>query len=424
MIIKNAIKTILTRPGMSLVSLANVRPYQDSHGFISCPTSPQNLAKECYLEHKVFGFLPKSSLKIYHYGCPEFAYVGDGVLFEAMERLFDTSLAARSHWVRRSLLKSEILSLEVSELNSKANVVLVGGHGLFMVDTNKNSNSGWQFNISADNLKKLRAPLVVFGVGYNRFYSQPDFIPIFSEHLSLVIEKSLFFGLRNFGSIEKIKEYVPASLHERIKFQPCATTMLLSFNPALHGILHTGQSNKLGVCLAFDRMLNRFGTNPEHIFSEIASALVTIRRFGYEIEILDHASTRTQPAEYAYFRSLGFQVRNLSNTPPCLLYRAYSEYAAIIGMRGHSLMIPFGLGIPIFSINTQDKQKWFMESVGLADWTIDINQHFSAEKLVDSFSQITSNLESNRQLIRDKQDQLYSHTVANMSYLKSALATA
>lgn len=409
---------------MSLVSLANVRPYQDSRGFISCPTSVRNLVKEAYLENQVFGGLPKGLLRIYHYGCPEFINVGDGVLFEAFERLFDRSFAARNQWVRRSLLTGEILELEVSELNSKADAVLVGGHGLFMVDTNKNSNSGWQFNISLDNLRKLRAPLIIFGVGYNRFYNQPDFIPVFSEHLSLVIEKSVFFGLRNYGSIERIKDYVPSSLHDRIKFQPCATTMLLSSYPALSSILHAGPSNKIGVCLAFDRMLNRFGPHPERIFSEIASALQMLSGFGYDIEIIDHASSTTQPAEYQYFRSLGFSIRNLSNTPPCLLYQAYSEYLAIIGMRGHSLMIPFGLGIPVFSINTQDKQKWFMESVGLDDWMIDITEQFSAGAIVDAFSRITTDLEGNRRLIRSKQDHLYQHTMSNMSFLKSELTTS
>lgn len=407
---------------MSLVSLASLRAYEDSSGFSSCPTSRENLSKERFFQYKIFGNLSKGSLCVYHYGIPEFSNVGDGTLFDALEKLFDVNFQARSRWVRRSLLKGEILSLEVAEINSKADILVLGGHGLFMVDSNRNHNSGWQFNISIDNLARLSTPLVVFGVGYNKFYGQSDFSPVFSEHLRMVVEKSAFFGLRNYGSIEKIKEYLPAELHDRIKFQPCPTTMLLSTFPDLVEILKPKQSKKIGVCLAFDRMRNRFGSNPTLVFSEIADALKIIEGEGYSIEIIDHAMNNSRSPHYDYFSGLGFEIRNLANTPPCLLYRAYLEYISIIGMRGHSLMIPFGLGIPIFSINTQDKQKWFMESAGLSEWMIDIDDQFAASRLVDCFSKVSDDFAVSSRLVMDKQDEFYRLTLQNMKLIKSLVS--
>jgi polysaccharide pyruvyl transferase WcaK-like protein len=424
MMFTNAVKNLLVRPKMALASLASLRPYQDSLGFISCPTSKDNLSKEKRLQRQVFGLNKLGSICAYHYGIPEFSNVGDGFLYDTLEKLFDVSIQSRSRWVRRSLLKGEILGLEVSEINSKADVLVLGGHGLFMVDSNKNNNSGWQFNISLDNLKRLSAPLVVFGVGYNRFYDQPDFIPVFSEHLQLTLEKSIFFGIRNHGSINKLKEYLPSALHERIRFQPCPTTMLLSFFPALADIMQPKQYNKIGVCLAFDRLSHRLGPNPNLVLKQIADSLKLIESEGYSVEILDHAIPNRQSPYYRLFSDLGFQIRNLSNTPPCLLCRAYSGYSSIIGMRGHSLMIPFGLGIPVCSINTQDKQKWFMESAGLNDWMIDIDNLAGASNLVDKILGIYDNYDSNVEFVMKKQHEFHALTLCNMGLIKSHLPKA
>ena len=43
------------------------------------------------------------------------------------------------------------------------------------------------------------------------------------------------------------------------------------------------------------------------------------------------------------------------------LIEMYMSLDAVIGGRGHSLMIPVGLNIPIVSITSHDKQKFFMQ---------------------------------------------------------------
>ena len=79
----------------------------------------------------------------------------------------------------------------VKYINRTADAVVVGGGGLFLSDTNPNRESGWQWRISLDMLEQLEVPLIVFAVGYNRFYGQPDFEPPFSEHVARTIEKSV-----------------------------------------------------------------------------------------------------------------------------------------------------------------------------------------------------------------------------------------
>ena len=103
----------------------------------------------------------------------------------------------------------------VNYINDNFDAVVVGGGGLFLRDTNPNQRSGWQWNISLDQLRRLQTPLVIYSVGNNRFIDQAEFAPPFEEHVNLTMEKSVFFGLRNTGSVETITRYIAADNRDR-----------------------------------------------------------------------------------------------------------------------------------------------------------------------------------------------------------------
>jgi hypothetical protein len=65
-------------------------------------------------------------------------------------------------------------------------------------------------------LREIQVPLALFAVGYNRFRGQKDFDPIFTDHLRLLAEKCVYIGLRNHGSIEAVKNYLPQDLHQKV----------------------------------------------------------------------------------------------------------------------------------------------------------------------------------------------------------------
>ena len=52
------------------------------------------------------------------------------------------------------------------------------------------------------------------------------------------------------------------------------------------------------------------------------------------------------------------------------LYRVRFSF----GGRGHSLMIPYGLDIPIVSITTHDKQKFFMNDIKYNNCNLEMDQ--------------------------------------------------
>ena len=145
------------------------------------------------------------------------------MLFNETRNLFDLFLD-KSSWSKkhvRHYCDSNMMSI----INKKSDAIVVGG-GLLLKDTASNDNSGWQWNCSLESLEEIDIPLIIFAIGYNRFYKQDEFNPIFKKHIIKTVEKSSFFGLRNFGSIESLKEYLPTELHSKLIMQPCPTTLL------------------------------------------------------------------------------------------------------------------------------------------------------------------------------------------------------
>jgi polysaccharide pyruvyl transferase WcaK-like protein len=73
-------------------------------------------------------------------------------------------------WLSQSI-KPVVDNKLVNRIN-KTKGLVVGGGGLFLKDTNPNQYSGWQWPCSVEMLNKIKVPMVLFAVGYNRFRNQ------------------------------------------------------------------------------------------------------------------------------------------------------------------------------------------------------------------------------------------------------------
>ena len=91
--------------------------------------------------------------------------VGDPLLFYELENQFNTISGKEYAWYHRRIL-SRISKFEIWCWNHFAKGLIVGGHGLLMVDTGRNENSGWQLNVS---LQKLNHTL---SFSYTRHWLQ------------------------------------------------------------------------------------------------------------------------------------------------------------------------------------------------------------------------------------------------------------
>jgi len=301
---------------------------------------------------------------------------GDTLLFIETRKLFDKYFYTKINWTLMNLWDEIKLDL-VSELNNNYGAILIGGGGLFLKDQKgaDSSKSGWQLNCSVEILKKIKIPIIIFGVGYNRFRNQEDFDKVFYESANVLAKKSIFIGLRNNGSIEAFKNYIDKEDFYKLHKQTCPTT-----------ILKSNKSNKsknipkLSFNLAFDRPNYRFEGRKEEILNSISRALYKIVDYGVELDICLHKDIDIEITNYLP-TNLKYRLINLTDLDSVQIVDYYSKIDLAVGLRGHAQLIPFGLNKKILSIISHDKLGFFLKDIGHEDLGVDVRDDNFEQKL-------------------------------------------
>lgn len=352
----------------------------------------------------------KAQLKIAHVGLHYNGNAGDTLLFPAVRWLFQKQLAPTSFTL---LPLHQSVTQETINTINQHDALLIGGGGVLLADTNPNNASGWQWACPIELLEQIEVPIIVFAIGYNRFRGQQEFAPIFQKSVSKLIEKSIFFGLRNRGSIEALKEYLPEELHGRISFQPCPTTVLKRFYPNLPP---REERPILAVNIAFDRHTLRFGKNEDKILWDIAEALLLLQQQGWKIKLFTH--TKEDRDAHYWFRAKGLVAEEVAlwGVPPAVVLEEYSKVSMAVGMRGHAQMIPFGLGCPILSLISHDKLRFFLEDIGHLEWGLDVQTPNLKKCLVEKIEALHESSDLQFALLQ-AQEQLWKTTQENTKSL-------
>lgn len=343
---------------------------------------------------------------------------GDTTLSRCVRECFDF-LYKRTAW-RLFLVKNQVTDRTVSEINSSRSLV-IGGGGLFLPDTNNNEISGWQWAIDKDKLSSIKVPVIVFSVGYNYF---PGQIPseLFIDNLCRLVEKSVFFGLRNYGSVNSVKSLLPDNLKDKVVFQPCTTTLIRKINPNLSP--KKRETKTIAVNMAFDREEIRYGKNKELILNQVAQACRKINMDGYSILYAMHCKDDGKFIKYLDANGVKYKAIDMSLWFPKKTIEFYNNVDMVIGMRGHAQMIPFGVNCEIISLGTHSKMKWFLEDIDCLDWYVDLTDN--VEKLSDIIYSkfidihVTNSDKTIRRLI-EKQNYLWEVTKSNFESINSVL---
>ncbi|MET7370149.1 tetratricopeptide repeat-containing glycosyltransferase family protein [Streptomyces sp. NPDC005566] len=338
---------------------------------------------------------------------------GDKVLPEAVRMCFDADTGPR-RWHQQSvhrLVDEPVLE----ELNARRGVI-VGGGGLFLPDTAPNSNSGWQWNIADDVLGRITVPLAVFAVGYNVFDGQRYRRDRFAASLRVLVERSAFFGLRNQGSVARVRELLPDDLRDRVRYQPCPTTVARHLDPDWTDPVR--RDDTVLVNCAYDRANLRFGHDYGHFLAEMDAA---VRAIGERAEVryaahmpadekfvqdLRREHGTSLPVEPLYLRS-NEQIRDL-----------YRRTRLVIGMRGHAGMIPFGCGTPVISLVSHPKLAYFLTDIERPEWGVSVHDRALGARLSE---RATTVLENHRAAVADvhgRQKRLWSVTRTNLTALR------
>ena len=302
--------------------------------------------------------------------------------------------------------------------------LLVGGGGLFLPDTMPNGNSGWQWNVPDASLRRLEVPLALTAVGYNLFDGQQIHGSRFEESLRLTVETAELVGLRNHGSIDRVRAMLPTELAEKVVYMPCPTTFL--------GLLDDGPGARLQgapptsrpvvyLNVAYDRSSLRFKDSYPAFLAELDAFLGRTTRVA-EVRVAAHTVGDERVAQDLY----AHHGRRVPVDPFYRMgidraLRSYAGAAVVVGMRGHAGMIPFGVGTPIVSLVSHPKLRYFLEDVEHQEWGIAIDEPGLGGRLDELVRAVLADPTTYRREVASAREKLRTHYEEALGKLLAAV---
>lgn len=358
------------------------------------------------------GFYQKNV--IVHINSSMYKNAGDYMLTDCLERLV-SSVVPDIKWQQVSISRRVDEDL-INKIN-KARALVIGGGGLFLTDSMENRVSGWQWACPTELMEKITVPIYVLAVGYNRFRGQEEFGECFSTNVNRLLERSRYFGLRNKGSMESVGRYVEDSNRDRISLFPCATTVI----SRLYDLPKHIPGNSIAINCAFDRSELRFGDKKDKVLSELADVAGDFSA-NHDILLYLHCPEDVEMAGYLDQKGVRYERVDLSGLrDKDQIIEAYMRPDLVIGMRGHSQMIAFGVGTPTVSIVSHDKLQWFLDDIGHPEWGVDVRDPSFRSTLKDKVEVMLVENNKVREQIEEAKSAIWDQMEKGLSVIRKDL---
>ncbi len=334
-----------------------------------------------------------------HVSADTYANMGDFLLVRCLRKTIERKTPGKIGWIDVDVRK-KVNDGFVSMCN-QTNAVILGGGGLFLKDTNQNDVSNWQWNCTTEDIRNIRVPIYVLGIGYNRFRGQEDFEPCFTESVNTLVEQSAFFGVRNHGSVNAIRGYLREELREKVRFHPCATTVISKLYQLPS---KQKQERVIAVNWASDRMAMRYQGKHYEVMKSIANVLKSFTP-AYRIKCYMHCQMDELICKVLEAEQIPYEkvYMNRELTEEELLER-YTEPDLVLAIRGHAQMIPFGCKTPVVSLISHDKLKWFLDDIEHPEWGVEVLDDHFEEKLLEKCNYMLDNRDKIRKEIEAAQE--------------------
>lgn len=261
----------------------------------------------------------------------------------------------------------------VDRINEDGNMLLIGGGGLLFTRSENKEGSGWQFNISLELLDRIKVPIVVYGIGDNRFQKDEEFPPQFKEHILKVIEKAQLFSVRD----QRTKDYLVSLGANDYDIQVIMDPAYYIPTPIGVVILEWLDKKIVGVNLAGDRIEERHGSweSACQFYQDLAKQ---IPKDAYKVVLFPHISQDYKSLDY--FKKLaklqGLDVYTLGREeyfPETVsqLYEILALYGTcteFYGERLHSLILAKRMGVDtVHQLGHHRKLERFFEELERED---------------------------------------------------------
>ncbi|MFF7448638.1 MULTISPECIES: glycosyltransferase [unclassified Streptomyces] len=343
---------------------------------------------------------------------------GDKLLPETVRLAFGPDTTSRRwHPVHAHRLFDEAA---LERVNARRGLV-IGGGGLFIPDTMPNGNSAWQWNVPDELLNRIDVPIAVFAVGFNAFDGQSYRANRFRESLLHLVERSAFFGLRNHGSIEKVRAMLPARLHDKVRFQPCPTTVMRQLVDGWQDPARREDTILLNA--AYDRAGLRFGHDYGYFLAQMAQAVRDLGELA-EVRCVAHSLDDEKIAfDLRREHGISLPVIPMYDFDNDRIRDLYARTKLVIGMRGHAGMIPFGVGTPIISLISHPKMAYFLRDIERPEWGVSVHDRHLAARLVERASDLLADHAKTVTDVHGRQQELWKITEANTADLRVILGS-
>jgi len=297
--------------------------------------------------------------------------VGDNALILGVKSLFKTCNLELKN-VRNTILSKKFIEI----INEKYDGLIIGGGGLLHAPQSirklTNDTSGTLIRINTNNLKYLKIPLIVYGVGYNVFRGEQELPEIAKKSINDLANKALHFSVRNDGSLERLSSYLGFT-HKKILEVPDPGL----FTPYIDGKL---DPSKIIIQIAADRLNNRF-KNSLTLDRFIKSLKKLIdENLNYSFYFSPHCPIDEIfiNKHFKNYKKIDLMT-NIEETSKIM--GIYRTSKVVIGQRGHGNICPFGINTPIICLVSHDKNLGFMRKIGFEDYSVSVNDKDLTSKL-------------------------------------------
>jgi len=296
---------------------------------------------------------------------------GDKALGLGTRKVFNKNLGIKEY----KIIPLETFSSQTDKLNNQ-DLIIVGGGGII-----RELLSAYRGSFSSFN-----SPTIGYALGLNTFADSNGQDSLLSQSNSTLLKSVIkrdfkYFSVRNDDTKENL-EKIGLSLPE-------------TPDPGLWSGLNLANSNTkkeeyVIIQLAGDMYWNRFFFNEVDVIS-FTKRINIVKNFlnyrGYKVCFAYH---RIEDKYFLKYITQPFEQWTWDTTMPSISQGlcSYRDAKFVIGMRGHSQIIPFGFGVPSIALVNQSKNYGFMQKVGLERYCVNIKEKMLELILEDKISEL------------------------------------
>jgi polysaccharide pyruvyl transferase WcaK-like protein len=269
----------------------------------------------------------------------------------------------------------------IDVINKNYDLLVIGGGGIIH---GAHWPNGWFWLIDRENIRKIKIPFIVYGVGYNYFRDEQGIPAHGIEHLRETLANAAYFSVRNDGSYERLKDQTGIDVPEIP-------------DPGFFVHLNTRYERPekepyVILQLANDKPEYRFGKGDQRSrFVDNIRAVVSNIAQRYKVVLAPHVLADV---------GLSHQVaEGLDNTvvwnfgdyafdhaDKSVAWYQYAEY--VLAMRGHGQIVPLCFNVPVISLENHPKHRGLMEKLGLGAYNVSVDDPAFVEKCIELVNKI------------------------------------